>query len=86
MNETQIRKWAKTREMGPLKYVLLYGVVGWGVVTGVLFSFVLAAIQGWERFWALLLVSLILFPLGGIAFGMLTWKASESKYKESLKS
>jgi asparagine N-glycosylation enzyme membrane subunit Stt3 len=84
MDVAKKQKWAKIREQGRMAYVLKYGVVGWGVPTGVMFSIVMAAMQGWERFWVLLAVSLILFPIGGIAFGVLTWKASESKYQEAV--
>ena len=84
MDVAKKKKWAKTREQGRTAYVLKYGVIGWGIPTAVMFSIVLAAIQGWDRIWILLVVSLIFFPIGGIAFGILTWKASEAKYQKAV--
>ena len=35
-----------------------------------------------QTFPVMLAVSLVVWPLGGLAFGLLTWKSSERKFQE----
>lgn len=65
-------KWSKIRSKGKARYVLLYGVLLWGGLTGILMSFVITPI------------ALVLFPLGGIVFGMWTWSIGEKRYREAM--
>ena len=37
---TFTEKWTKIRELGRSKFVLRYGVLGWGVSTAILFSLI----------------------------------------------
>ncbi len=80
MNEKQIRQWSETRKKGRRRFILVNGVLGWGVMTGVLWSLFMAMTQGWEKLPAYLAFGLIGFPLGGLAFGAIVWSMSEKKY------
>ena len=40
MNEKQNNKWEKTRQMGKKKFVFYYGVLFWGLLTGLIFPLV----------------------------------------------
>lgn len=75
-------KWEETRNKGKARYILFHGVLGWGVPTAILWSILMEFISPTDAFWQRLLIALILFPIGGIAFGYFTWIASESKYKK----
>ena len=38
-------KWAKTREMGERRFILIYGVLLWGLLTGIGWAIAMSAIQ-----------------------------------------
>jgi len=85
MKEKQINKWGKTRQMGKKKFVFYYGVLFWGLLTGLLFPVIGLILfnksLSLERF----IFSLIVFPLGGILFGLTMWHSSEKKYQKCKK-
>jgi hypothetical protein len=45
MSPKQLKKWAKTRQMGRARYIWLYGVLGWGLMTGVSWSVAMGAMR-----------------------------------------
>jgi hypothetical protein len=70
-------KWARARRLGRKRFVWLYGVLGWGVPTAILFSILRAYAEGWEQLPVILAISLAIFPLGGIVFGRVMWRCLE---------
>jgi hypothetical protein len=54
-------------------------VLGWGVPVAILFSIIQGFEYGWDGFLFRLLPALILFPIGGIIFGMFMWRALQRK-------
>ncbi|MCA9323257.1 MAG: hypothetical protein KDB53_21145 [Planctomycetes bacterium] len=88
MNSTDkyLDQWSETRKRGKLRYVLAYGVVGWGVLTAVLFSFIMSLMGDGGTFLSYLAVSIIVFPIGGILFGSTMWTWSERKHRRRLES
>jgi hypothetical protein len=80
MTAAEAAKWEKVRGRGKKRYVLVTGVLLWGVVTGIVWSIVMSAVQGWDRLPLYLILALILFPIGGIFFGLQMWKILESRY------
>lgn len=83
MNQKQLERWAKTRQKGRTRYVWFNGMLCWGVTTGVFWSLGMAFMQGWDRLPLLLAVSMIGFPIGGIFFGLWTWKTFEKQFQEA---
>lgn len=81
-------KWERMRAKGRKKYIIYNGVVGWGIPTAILYSILTTL---WEtqtielnnEFFETLIISIILFPLGGIGFGIWTWHAFESNYQKN---
>lgn len=68
------KKWGKLREAGRASFVLRYGVLAWGVTTGLLFTLVRVLEEGAEANVPLTLVSsMLLFPLGGVLWGHAMW-------------
>jgi len=77
-------KWALIREKGRKSYVIKYGVIGWGVSTAILFILLFALLQNehysLSKFLTILIPSLIVFPLGGVFWGLYMWNYLEAKY------
>jgi hypothetical protein len=73
-------KWVKLSKMGRSRFVLLYGVLGWGVPTAILFSLLRGYERGWAEFPVNLVLSLIMFPLAGIVWGRWMWKFLERRH------
>jgi hypothetical protein len=62
------------------RFILRYGVLGWGLPSGILFPFGVEAWRRletgefrWERFLALAVLSLVFFPVAGWFWGSTLW-------------
>ncbi|WP_173917356.1 hypothetical protein [Halobacillus sp. Marseille-Q1614] len=88
MNERQKlvnERWKKTREMGQFKYILFYGILGYGSVF-IIFSSLMDIFFGEGITGPVLIEKLIIGIVGGFIFGSLTWWLNErrlTKYKEN---
>jgi len=83
MNNSKKEKLNKLVAKGIWHYVLVYGVLLWGVTTAILFS-IFWHFFGLSSFGSVILPSLIQFPLGGVIFGLLMWYIMKWQYKKSL--
>ncbi len=67
---------------GKKRYVLLHGVLGWGLLTAALFT-------GWslytkERMSTFeVVVPFLIFPIGGAAWGACMWSVLQKKYRDA---
>jgi hypothetical protein len=68
----RLKKWENMRKKGMTRFVLLYGVLFWGGLTGIVAMFFLGPI------------ALLVFPIGGIFFGIFIWNIGESKYRKAM--
>lgn len=84
MNEKQIQQWEILRKQGKIIFVVKKGVIQWGVLTALLFSVLMQFVQPREPIWFRLLLSLIIFPFGGIFYGLWVWANVEKKYQKFL--
>jgi hypothetical protein len=83
MADKQRDKWAKTRPMGRTKFVLLNGVLGWGVSVAVGWSVAMTAMNGrWDRFPLTFLIAIIGFPIGGYFVGRVMWAQPEKAFAD----
>lgn len=78
--KTDFSRWEKVRAKGALRFVLLYGVLGWGVTTAIVFTGILWLLPGDDPARLLPLV-FTLFPLGGLAWGASMWWFLERAYR-----
>jgi len=85
-NENKVKKdienkknWAETRKMGRTKFILIYGVLFWGLLMALVFFF-LGLKDSSQPWYSQLLISIIVFCPGGFLFGHFTWKSAEKKY------
>jgi len=75
-------RWGEIRARGRWRFISRYGVLGWGLGTGVLFSAIFWIFTGRATSYpTILLMSLILFPIGGIAWGALMWSFGERSWR-----
>ena len=77
-------RWAKFRKLGRNQYVLRVGVLGWGVPVAIFFSLIQSFEYGWDTFIFRLIPALVLFPVGGIFFGLFMWKIMERKHAAAM--
>jgi hypothetical protein len=77
-------RWEKMRKKGFLRFVLVNGVLYWGVLTGLFFAIAMSAIDSQrDPFLRTLCLSLVAFPIGGVFWGLFVWFWTERKYLRS---
>ena len=82
--EATFARWEQIRERGPLRFILLRGVLGWGVTTAVLWCALMALFT--EKDWVqLMTVALVGFPAGGVVWGTVMWFVGERKFARTLR-
>lgn len=84
MSITSTDKSDKIRKLGRGKFVLRYGVLGWGISTAILFSLIMGFTEGWDGFVFKLIPALIIFPLGGFVWGRFMWAFLERTNKRTV--
>ncbi len=73
-------RWQKIREQGPLRFIVVRGMLGWGLITAVLWCGLMMVFTERE-FLPLLTAALIGFPIGGLVWGGAMWFMAE-KHRE----
>ena len=73
------QKWTKTRQMGRWRFVFLRGAIGWGVPIALVWSAVMAR-HGSTTFFGWLQIALVIFPIGGLVWGLVMWRVNEKRY------
>ena len=77
-----LQKWAKTRQMGKLRFVLQIGVLSWGIPMFIIMTFFVAPQSDAPITTNRIIGSAIIWLIGGLAFGLLTWVFSERRYRK----
>ena len=75
-----LARWARIRRKGPLRYILLRGVLGWGLATALVYSLVMWAVTG-ANLRILLPLAMVIFPIGGVLWGAAMWWFLERRYQ-----
>jgi len=88
MSDKQQVWWANVRRQGMLRFVLLYGVLGWGALTtlGWMASMWISAREEYfaQTFFSQPLVFILAAVLAGLMGGFLLWHLNEIRYKQAL--
>lgn len=79
MKQSEKAKWEEIRGKGALRFILVYGVLAWGVGTAVLFTGLMWLLGG-EDLARIARFSAIAFPIGGVAWGGIIWWLAERRY------
>lgn len=74
--------WAETRKMGKNKFILIYGVLFWGLIMAIAFFFLNLNENATIPWYIHLLISLAIFLIAGYFVGLLSWNSAEKKYHE----
>ncbi|MBB5358678.1 hypothetical protein HDE76_001894 [Rhodanobacter sp. ANJX3] len=74
-----MRRWEKARAGGMTRFVLLRGVLSYGLTMFVLMTFIVQRDDLSARFIA---ISALLWSVGGAVFGALTWFLMERIYRK----
>ena len=82
LTQAQADNWERIRRRGRRRFILVRGVLGWGVLTAVLWSALMAFLGMGVGFLGNLAVAIVLFPIGGLAFGAWAWSIGERKYAQ----
>jgi succinate-acetate transporter protein len=83
MKEKAIKRWEATRMKGRKKFILFQGVLGWGILTGIIWVITMRFVSAEMKIFVTLPIALIIFPVAGYAWGALVWNMSEKKYLEA---
>jgi hypothetical protein len=82
-----LKRWESTRQQGKVKFILLSGVLSWGMPMFAVMTFVVnrQSDQREQPGW-MILVSAAIWALGGALFGFTLWTISEKRYQKYLAS
>ncbi|MBT3254028.1 MAG: hypothetical protein HN995_10205 [Candidatus Marinimicrobia bacterium] len=79
---TNRKKWSEIREKGKWNYILNYGVLRFGISTWTIMMVYFWVFQPIEERLIFTVVSLITFPLAGLAWGRWMWFYLEKLYSK----
>jgi hypothetical protein len=80
MKREQLETWRETRKQGALRYVLVRGVLSYGVPMFVVMTFLMRRGDIDAKFIAL---SAVLWGLGGAVFGIAMWAVQERLFRNA---
>ena len=81
MKQKEIEQWSTVRQKGRTRYILLNGMLGWGLFMFVAMNFL---VNRGSKEPAMLLVSLAVWMAGGALFGYTNWVMSEKRYQKAV--
>ncbi|MGY0798829.1 hypothetical protein ACW7G0_07235 [Lysobacter sp. A286] len=77
MKPEQLEKWKETRQKGMLRFVLVNGVLAYGLIMFIVMTFVVHRDKLSVNFvW----ISAMVWSIGGALFGVLMWIINERKF------
>ncbi len=83
MKENQFIKWESARAKGKLHFILVRGVLSWGLPMFIFMAFINKPFAyGFTSEAAA--IHYIVWPIAGVLFGLFTWYLSERLYQKEL--
>ena len=76
----QLAKLKKLQEQGIWRFVLVRGVLGWGLGTAVIYSLIMWTVL--DINFGKLLLALLIFPVCGLLWGALVWWLIDRKCQQ----
>ena len=80
----EFKKWEVTRQKGKKKFILQTGVLAWGLPMFVVMTFFVNRQRGTALSLRMILLSAVIWAIGGACFGWAMWNVSEKKYQKYL--
>jgi|SRR5687768_9314214 len=88
MSQQQQVWWGKLRRQGMLRFILLYGVIGWAGLSAAgwmaLMWFFATKEYFAQTFFSQPLTLVLTIGFAGLMFGFLLWHVNEIRYKQAL--
>ncbi|QWU15322.1 hypothetical protein SAMN04487895_10814 [Paenibacillus sophorae] len=89
MNQKQRMKWEQLRSKGKKNFIIYKGILGWGIPTAILFTLFMSFMENYslifdKSFVEFFIIAIILFPAGGIVFGLWVWNWTERIYMRNI--
>lgn len=78
-----MRDWNQIRKKGEKHFIVFYGVLGWGLLTGILFQAIQHFVLGKPITIAGVSIIIITFTIGGYFFGKVMWNSKERATRNS---
>lgn len=72
--------WEEKRKKGKLRFILMDGVLGWGMMVAILVTIINLLFDSKVPIWA----NFITYPIAGIFYGWMMWTFLERKYQQHL--
>ena len=84
MKQKHFEKWSKTREKGRKNFILVNGLLAWGLPMFIVMTFIVN--KPTDGHWSpvLILASAVIWALGGLGFGYFFWGSTERAYQKAL--
>lgn len=79
-----LKKWEISRAKGKKKFILVSGVLSWGIPMFAVMTFFVNRRQDDVLSPGMILISAIIWLFAGALFGWVMWTASERKYQKYL--
>jgi uncharacterized BrkB/YihY/UPF0761 family membrane protein len=88
IQELRLARWERIKQRGIWRFILIRGVLGWGLPGGILFSiFQIYSSKPLPFLWYFsVLIILGLWVVGGVFFGLFMWFITMWSYSRALKS
>jgi hypothetical protein len=94
MNPKQMEKWENLRSKGRKSYVIIYGILFWGIPVSLTTEFITRItkygfsldIFNNDHFAWKIIIRTIVFIFAGIFFGLYMWDNMEKKYQKSIEN
>lgn len=77
----RLARLERARAGGMWRYVILAGVVGWGVTVAILFSLFVGG-WTWDGFLSELKTAIVIFPIAGVLFGFFMWNLVNREWQK----
>lgn len=83
MKKEQVESWRKIRKKGFVRFLLENGLLAWGLPMFIAMAFITKPFaEGFASKAAI--VHYVMWPLGGIIYGVTVWWLSERRYRKAL--
>ena len=81
LKATKIARLQKLIAKGKWYFVIVYGVFGWGISTALLVTLIQTYLSS-SSFIDKISTALIIYPVSGLAFGLVLWMMANNQYNK----
>jgi len=79
--EKIIKQWETTKTKGKTRYLLLVGVLGWGLPMFIVMTFIIGP-GSFNKSIGGIVINTIIWLIGGFVFGYTCWYYADKKYNK----